>query len=592
MDEGATEEEEEDDFDLIMRERPLEAHDDSDEESFKGSDDERKKRRAKTKSQNLDTFSIHGKPPVKVAPQTYVLDRGLDLPPGVERPNRWTGAPTGYKYNIAAEHGVYQSMNDIQSRDLAGHLYNAYAIRHRARRNSDADDDENEDQEAGSLRKRWTAWPMPAAWVPRVDEAIQRQKEGPDTWRMPPDPRPSADLEESIMATMMKTAKERFMAREWDLEEVRSSRAKTPSDPDGMKDEDDDKKDEEEPVTTAFHPVVQADDGASRHQLRPLSRNVISQLDQVLMGLHHSIRNRYNGDSTSEESSGNATEEEESRSRSRRKNGGASRPRGRKRVRQSPHTTEDPPGPRSSAPETEDETMPDVAHSRGPSHVSHDDRPSGNRRVALRDWSEVMGLAALVGLPSDAVMRASKRCADLFDEDMTFRTLGESRVKKVSRPNISRNWKYAYVESESGTETEPDREPKKRPRGRPKSTSKPPATQTQPQSQRSRSRSVAQPAPTTDPSIIVPSSSSATPMVSEPPADSSANPNAQPKGPQPGKGKGAHRKADLICPIKKCSRHTNGFSRVWNLNLHMKRVHPSYKADRERSRSQSVIEID
>jgi hypothetical protein len=65
------------------------------------------------------------------------------------------------------------------------------------------------------------------------------------------------------------------------------------------------------------------------------------------------------------------------------------------------------------------------------------------------------------------------------------------------------------------------------------------------------------------------------------------------------KGKGEHRKADLICPIKRCSRHTKGFSRTWNLNLHMKRVHPGYTpVERERSRSQStpggveLIEID
>jgi hypothetical protein len=65
------------------------------------------------------------------------------------------------------------------------------------------------------------------------------------------------------------------------------------------------------------------------------------------------------------------------------------------------------------------------------------------------------------------------------------------------------------------------------------------------------------------------------------------------------KGKGNHRKTDIICPIKRCSRHRNGFSRTWNLNLHMKRVHPGYTpGDRERSRSQStpggvdLIEID
>ena len=56
------------------------------------------------------------------------------------------------------------------------------------------------------------------------------------------------------------------------------------------------------------------------------------------------------------------------------------------------------------------------------------------------------------------------------------------------------------------------------------------------------------------------------------------------------KGKGQHRKLDLVCPVKKCPRHTNGFTRTWNLNLHIKRMHPGY---RERSTSsRAPVKID
>jgi hypothetical protein len=43
-------------------------------------------------------------------------------------------------------------------------------------------------------------------------------------------------------------------------------------------------------------------------------------------------------------------------------------------------------------------------------------------RLGLRDWSDVLGMAALTGWDEQVLRRASKRCADLFGEDMLFRT--------------------------------------------------------------------------------------------------------------------------------------------------------------------------
>jgi len=45
--------------------------------------------------------------------------------------------------------------------------------------------------------------------------------------------------------------------------------------------------------------------------------------------------------------------------------------------------------------------------------------------LGLRDWSEVLGSAALVGFPPDVIARATQRCANIFGEGMSMRTMIE-----------------------------------------------------------------------------------------------------------------------------------------------------------------------
>lgn len=629
---------EEDEFDVIMRERPLDAYYGSDGDSFRGSDGGKVEDGDERKPESDSGPQWKGKQPIlpsspveiRSAPlaTTYVLDRGLDLPAGAERPNRWDGAQATYRRLTADERGAYEAVVTNRARDLAAHLYNAYIIRTQRNqvRGASQDPQEPDGQERIFPPRRWVAWPRPATYVPRPDETIHRQLDGPGTIRMPPDLRPSSDLEESIIATMMKHAKQTFMAREWDLEEVKVNRVRREGDPDDMKDEDmkdsEDEKDEDpRPDAVPLQPVVQADDGASRQQLRPLSRNVITQVDRLLTGLHHSVKNRFHDDDSGSESEGEADEtdyEETSRSRSRPTSGSRSRSRGRKRPRrQSTHSQTSSHRSRSvrssTAASTQDGSVRSTSRSRGRSCTS---RGSGEfstmkYKFGLRDWSEVMGIAAMIGLPNAAVMRASKRCADLFGEDMTFRTFHEGRFKKVSRLEESARsgWEWEYHDSQSDAEVLPDPEPTSPPPGTSqgpgpsprKRKSKPRVrSRSQSQSRRHRSTSAALTAASTV-AIVIPGSAPAPALVSENQIDpeSQPPPTQASEAQQAPKGKGEHRKTDIVCPIKRCSRHRNGFSRTWNLNLHMKRVHPGYTpVERSRSRSQStpggveLIEID
>ncbi|KAJ5949157.1 hypothetical protein N7454_000741 [Penicillium verhagenii] len=502
------EDEDEDELDMILQERPLEYYDSDGESSYaESSDDE---------ARNV-TFAGSSLVPNKLLPEkvvpkpkevrqepTYVVYRGIDLPPGQKRPNRWTGIPINYDRAIAEERGVYQSVMDSRAQDLAAHLYNVYVVRQQPKQQDESGELEESDEEK-ALRKRWVAWPIPASRVPRAGEYAHRKLDGPDTFQMPPDDRISGELEECIIATMMKTAKERFMARKWAGEEDAVSQEGIAPDPDAMEidvegttanketnPQDDKKTNDETHVNSGtdanegtnvsgetsvndemnvnnetvdkkksntndgeskeqssqadkLRPIIQTDDDLSRRLLRPLSRTAISQLDQLLMGLHHSLRHRTKEVDDSDDS---ATDTDDDVSRSRSKGRKNSQSRGRKRSRgqtQSGQSSRNVSNLRSS-PYTENE------HHDLDGYPEAADRSAQRKarllgRLPLRDWGEVMGLASMVGLPSNVVQRASKRCADLFEQDMTFRTFHEGRVMKVRVGPKTRD--YDYVESDS-----------------------------------------------------------------------------------------------------------------------------------------------
>lgn len=582
-----------DDFDRLMREQPLEAGYGSDGESYEDSDDD--KRRLK---------SVHGAPQssasVSSTPMTYVIDRGLDLPPGVERPNRWTGNPSTYRRILAQDRGAYDGLVEARARDLAAHLYNCFAIRNQGKRSTQGilGTEDDDGQEKFNIPKHWGAWPLSASRVPRPDEYTQRILDDPETLRAPPDLRPSAELEETIIACMMRDAKETFREQDLDDDSANTNRPGRTEIPETLTDDEDKKEAAAINETSRLRPVIQADDDKTRRQLRPLARNVISQLERVLSGMHRSMHGRIQHYDFSDESASDI-DDDTSRSLSPQKPRGRSRSRGRKTFRSSRQTQRKGTssgrsrnGQSSTGPETEDEPMRNVSDSRERSRSSHADetndaKPEGapakaQRKLALRDWSDVMGIASMMGLPSAVVMRASNRCADLFGQDMTFRVFREGRVEKTAGQRDS-SYEYEYFESESEDverEPTPPTERKRKRRSRERSVS---------QAKRSRERPA--PTPTPGPS----SSAAAGPAAVAGPSEAGGNLRSSPptqREPTPrhrGRGK-ARDKADLVCPLRLCPRHTQGFSRVWNLNLHMKRVHPGYtsKEERQRSRSQSV----
>ncbi|KAI9930986.1 hypothetical protein MW887_010641 [Aspergillus wentii] len=562
-------EEDQDELDVIMGEPPLIEQDFSDDATYMESDGDGsasdgmdsdassryKARRKKEKSAAATLPPAEREPPSSPPLPDY-------------RPNRFRGPESTWRKLTVEDRQNAQALEAIRARDLAAHLYNAYALRVRAReiaRRATEDDRLQDEAEAFHPPKRWTAWPMHASEVPRVDEHLRREEDDVWTLRMQPDPRPSGELEESIMAIMLKSAKERFEAREWETRRAgsrsvsrsgRASRAQTEDYDASTGNEGDWRSDDESVDDAQLRPAVQADDEKSRRQLRPLTRNTITSLDQLLMGLHHARKGGLAVDDSSASEWQTDTESVVSgRSSSPRKrrtsrNTERSQSRGRKRTRRSSHSarpanersrsmhaSSGPPSSRQTSQHTS--VSRHTSRSRGRS-IGSDRRRSASRiRHGVRDWSEVLGIASMMGWPPAVVMRAAQRCSGLFGEDMTFQTMKEGHLQQVEKEN-GKAWEYAESESEEEEEEPPTPPPSR------------------PSSKRSRSRAV----------------SSKAGSVSRPSSPLSGTQDDT--GPRP-KGKGDHRKSDLVCPMKKCRRHRNGFSRTWNLNLHIQRMHPGYR---------------
>lgn len=176
----------------------------------------------------------------------------------------------------------------------------------------------------------------------------------------------------------------------------------------------------------------------------------------------------------------------------------------------------------------------------------------------------------MVGWPPAVVMRTAQRCGALFREDMAYRTFKEGKLQQTEDGDPAA-WEYA--ESDTGL-SEASVEPLPLP----------------PQRKRSRSRAAS---PREE--------STSRPVSTEPESVANKRPRGRPKGKggrpkrenendRP-KGKGEHRKQDLVCPVRSCSRHMNGFSRTWNLNIHLKRMHPGYAA-RDGAKSPAVVVED
>lgn len=338
--------------------------------------------------------------------------------------------------------------------------------------------------------KTWTAWPLPPDQVPRREEHVGPEDDTEHyTFKKREVWRPSRELEEALIGITLKHAKERFNAREpsgaqWEMNEVEDEldAEQQDSENEGPIDPTIKESSQPPPQKEMSIPVVSADDGRSRELLRPSIRHTLSKLDDVLMALHHSRKICHQYASHSEATT---DDEPDTRAnvRSRTSSRISKRARGRPRKfadvvsGSESRATSEAQGqygtsesrvkttrrgrPKKQYPRLEGETEheynvriarlqkkplpsyapPVVVDSPEPSSPA-EDKPLKKSRVrraslaeraavrqkklGLRDWSEVLGAAALVGFSPNVIARATQRCADIFGESMTIRTMVEA----------------------------------------------------------------------------------------------------------------------------------------------------------------------
>lgn len=198
-------------------------------------------------------------------------------------------------------------------------------------------------------------------------------------------------------------------------------------------------------LTEGDPPVFLADDDCARRILIPSVRHILSKLDDLLLALHkqrnaYAVPNRLDCNYSAPVISGpETTDVDEStlvRSGSRRARRTRSRHeyRGRKRKREQSKQpdVEIGSGEERVAATPRSRTRSTSVTTRSHSRYHNPDDTYKTSHLGLRDWSDLLGVAALAGWNTDAVGRAAARCAKLFGENMVFRTFYEA--SSDSRP--------------------------------------------------------------------------------------------------------------------------------------------------------------
>ena len=326
---------------------------------------------------------------------TLQYDENAQLQPIYPHPhgNLFNDNPSGalWRHRTMAERDLIVSLDQCRSSNLSIHLYNTFVLKRRAKSQLPNEMGSVETKEPS---KAWTAWPLMPDVVPREH---QQKKWDDDDWRVGPyvrrESRPGDELRELLMARVVKTAKERFVARE-----TESSL-------------------EEGEGREEMRPVVMADDEIAANLLRPSIEHVLARLDCLLKGLHRS-RSSY---LSLEQSKGKIVPR-----KSKPVSTEGTKESGKRSV-----SLTDCEGGLNDVADADGETS-DPEKSRGPKKqkgepaTAHGNvriiRSSRTGRLSLRNWDDVLGLASLIGIDSPVVGRAASRCAELLGEDMAFGT--------------------------------------------------------------------------------------------------------------------------------------------------------------------------
>ena len=339
--------------------------------------------------------------------QEQALPAAMPVP---SRPNKYRGPASTWRNWTAPERELVASLEQLTAKDLSVHLYNIYKLKRRGSvkqksqiPKQDEDDADMYDADLWVPPRIWTAWPLAPEAVPRE----QKERKWAEAAILPPPyivrPKlPGDNLRYFMEAEILRKARLKFDRRAW-------------------ADIDDDDGNE----STNMKPVIMADEERASKTLRPAIRTILEKLDALLMGLH-SARSA----SLAFDDSGN-----DSQSQTRVRS--VSQPRSGKRKRAASGTdaiTATTSTQATMVSET-DTSFAIKSGSRLKDRINRStslsQTPNSGQiyrrrsRLALRDWSDILGVASMTGWDPSVVDKAASRCASLFEECITFRTLKE-----------------------------------------------------------------------------------------------------------------------------------------------------------------------
>lgn len=330
------------------------------------------------------------------------------------RPNTHHAAPSTRRSWMASERRLAASLDQLNAKDLAVHLYNTFKLSQRAR-NLKSRNEANDgiDEHVWNPPRMWTAWPLAPAIVPAEDEGLQWENEsylnGPTSSKKFT---PREALEDILIGRLQKVAKERFLQGR-----SHNEISETPN-------MNLDRNEEH----TLLEPVVMADDDLARNLSEPIFHHVFAKLDGLLTALHHA-RYAYAATEGFESSSHDETPNRkvtQQKRKSKQKSSQNETRSGKIKPRISNNSSASQVDGELGSSEQSNPSIPsDLERSNAKNQRAT--RPIRHkRRYGLRDWSDVIGVAAMTSWEPKTVQRAAIRGATLFDEGMKFRTLEEN----------------------------------------------------------------------------------------------------------------------------------------------------------------------
>lgn len=285
---------------------------------------------------------------------------------------RFTGKKRQWLNYTQEARDASTSLERLEDADLATHLYNAHRLKRRR-----LDQDDPTQRVRSHVRKErwgpgiaegngiipktsWTAWPLEPDRLPSPEIAVKS--------------RLSNDAEGILHGTVDEQRKPSSDLEDCLLSEILRQARESFYARQAYGRAHPEDKDELQAADDTVEPVVVADEEHARRISQPVIRHIIARFEKLLQALHASrkghIRLRSSADSATEDTSGGET----SRSRSR-------------------------------------------------SVSTHQSSIAARIRATPRDWSEVLGIAAMTGWKPEALRSTYLRCEELFDESMGFTSL-------------------------------------------------------------------------------------------------------------------------------------------------------------------------